>query len=319
MQRRQLGALACAAGFLFAANAFAQADYPNQPITLLVPYGAGGTTDVLARALANSMGKTLKQSVIVENRPGAGGSMGVVEMLRTKPDGYKLTLTPVGIFRQPYLQKTPYDPIRDVTYIASFTTYDFILAVKADAPYKNLNELVDFAKKNPGAIDYGTPGKYSGNQVAMVQLGKAAGTDFVHVPFKGDAENVNALLAGHIKTSVSTNSIKTFIDSGKVRPLAIASEKRSPAFPNLPTFKELGYDVVVPSPLGIAGPKDLPKAIVDKIDAAVKTALQDPEVLRVIDNYGVRTDYRNAATYSDFAKTTFAGEKALVQSMGLND
>ena len=319
MQRRMFGLLAGAVAALVATSAQAQTDYPNKPITLLVPYAAGGTTDVLARAMANSMGKQLKQSIIVENRPGAGGSMGVVEMLKTKPDGYKLTLTPVGIFRQPYLQKTPYDPIRDVTYIASFATYDFILGVKTDSPYKNLKDLVDFAKKNPGAIDYGTPGKYSGNQVAMVLLGKAAGTEFVHVPFKGDAENVNSLLAGHIKTSVSTNSIMTFIESGKVRPLAIASEQRSPAFPDLPTFKEQGYDVVVPSPLGIGGPKDLPEAIVNKIDTAVKAALEDPEVQRVIKNYGIRTDYRDAKTYTTFASQTFAGEKALVQSMGLND
>jgi len=319
MQRRTWGAVACAVAALWATGAQAQANYPNQPITLLVPYAAGGTTDVLARALANSMGKLLKQSVIVENRPGAGGSMGVVEMLKTKPDGYKLTLTPVGIFRQPYLQKTPYDPIRDVTYIASFATYDFILGVSATAPHKTLKDLVDYAKKNPGAIDYGTPGKYSGNQVAMVLLGKAVGTEFVHVPFKGDAENVNALLAGHIKSSVSTNSIMTFIESGKVRPLAIASEQRSPAFPNLPTFKEQGYDVVVPSPLGVGGPKGLPQPIVEKLDAAVKAALQDPDFQRVVKNYGIRTDYRDAKTYTDFARTTFAGEKALVQSMGLND
>lgn len=314
-----VGAVACAVAALWAVGAQAQDSYPDRAITLIVPYGAGGTTDVLARALAVSMGKTLKQTVIVENRPGAGGSMGVTDMLRTKPDGYKLTLTPVGIFRQPYLQKTQYDPIQDVTYIASFATYDFILGVGADAPYKNVKDVVAAAKKTPGSIDYGTPGNFSGNQVAMVLLGKAAGTEFVHVPFRGDADNVNALLAGHIKTSVSTNSVKTFMEAGKVRALAIASEQRSPAFPDLPTFKEQGYDVVVPSPLGLGGPKGLPAAIVNKLDHAVKAALQDPDLQRVIQNYGIRTDYRDAKTYTEFARATFASEKELVQSMGLKD
>ena len=319
MQRRTFSALACSLAAFGATGAWAQAEYPSQPITIIVPYAPGGTTDVLGRALAQSLGKQLKQSVIVENKPGAAGSMGVVEMLKTKPDGYKLTLTPVGIFRQPYLQKTPYDPIKDLTYIASFATYDFILGVPANSPFKTLKDLVDYAKKNPGAVDYGTPGKFTGNQVAMVLLGKAVGTEFVHVPFKGDSEAIAALIAGHTKAAVTTNSIMTFMETGKVRALAVAADTRPAAFAQVPTFKEEGYDVVVPSPLGIAGPKGLPQPIVQKLDAAVKAAMQDPDVQRVVQNYGIRTDYRDAKTYTDFARTTFVGEKTLVQSMGLND
>ena len=324
MQHRTLTVLAHSVAALTltmtaATAAHAQADYPSQPITIIVPYAPGGTTDVLGRALAASLGKQLKQSVIVENKPGAAGSMGVVEMLKTKPDGYKLTLTPVGIFRQPYLQKTPYDPIKDVTYIASFATYDFILGVPANSPFKTLKDLVDYAKQNPGAVDYGTPGKFTGNQVAMVLLGKAVGTEFVHVPYKGDSEAIASLVAGHTKAAVTTNSIMTFMESGKVRALAVAADKRPAAFAQVPTFKEAGYDVVVPSPLGIAGPKGLPQPIVQKLDTAVKAAMEDPDVQRVIQNYGIRTDYRDHKAYAEFARTTFASEKALVQSMGLND
>ncbi|MBN8556839.1 MAG: tripartite tricarboxylate transporter substrate binding protein [Proteobacteria bacterium] len=319
MKRRLLTLAVACTGLLLALGAQAQADYPSQAITIIVPYAPGGTTDVLARALATSLSRQLKQSVVVENKSGAGGTLGVVDMLRAKPDGYRLTLVPVSVFRQPYVQKTPYDPIRDLTYIASFSAYDFILAVAADSPFKSLKDVVNFAKSNKEGVDYGTPGKFTGNQVAMALLGKAAGVPFVHVPYKGDSEATTALLGGHVKTIVSTNGILNFMESGKVRALAVAADKRPPAFASVPTFREAGYDVVVPSPLGLAGPKGLPPAIVQKLDAAVKAALDDPDMQRVIKTYGVRTDYRDHQAYAEFARSNFDAEKSIVQSLGLND
>jgi len=319
MKRRLLTLAVACTGLLLALGAQAQADYPNQAITIIVPYAPGGTTDVLGRALATSLSRQLKQSVVVENKSGAGGTLGVVDMLRAKPDGYRLTLVPVSVFRQPYVQKTPYDPIRDLTYIASFSAYDFILAVAADSPFKSLKDVVNFAKSNKEGVDYGTPGKFTGNQVAMALLGKAAGVPFVHVPYKGDSEATTALLGGHVKTIVSTNGILNFMESGKVRALAVAADKRPPAFASVPTFREAGYDVVVPSPLGLAGPKGLPPAIVQKLDAAVKAALDDPDMQRVIKTYGVRTDYRDHQAYAEFARSNFDAEKSIVQSLGLND
>lgn len=170
-----LGKLLTAAGVAAAlapALAFSQADYPNRPISIIVPYAPGGTTDVAGRALADSMSKQLGQPVIIENKPGAAGAMGVLDMMNAKPDGYRLTMSPVGIFRQPYVQETRYDPIRDLTYIASFLTYDFAVTVVADSPFKTIKDLVDYAKQNPGKIDYGTPGQYTGNQVVLAMLGK---------------------------------------------------------------------------------------------------------------------------------------------------
>ena len=262
MQRRPFTlALACAAAFA-ATGAQAQADWPSQPITLIVPYAPGGTTDVVGRALAAGLGKQLKQSVIVENKPGAGGTLGMGEMQRAKPDGYRLTMVPVSVFRQPYVQKVSYDLINDLSYIASFTAYDFILAVAPDSPFKTVQDVVNAAKADKGGVSYGTPGKFTGNQVTMALLGKAAGVKFTHVPYKGDSEATNALLGGHVQAIVSTNGIRNFMQAGKVRALAIAAEQRPPAFASVPTFKEAGFDVVVPSPLGLAGPKGLPPAIV---------------------------------------------------------
>lgn len=314
LNRRALAGLCLAA---LCGSAAAQTD--SRPIRLLVGFAGGGSVDIVARVVADRMADALGATVIVENKPGAGGTLGAVDMLRARPDGYRLTMVPVSIFRQPYVQKTQYDPVRDLTYIASFTAYDFILAVAADSPFKTVKDVVDYAKSNKEGVEYGTPGKFTGNQVAMALLGKAAGVQFTHVPYKGDSEATTALLGGHVKTIVSTNGILTFMEAGKVRALAIAAEKRAPAFADVPTFREAGYDVVVPSPLGLAGPKDLPQPIVQKLDAAVKAALDDPEMQRVIKTYGIRTDYRDHQAYAEFARRNFAEEKTLVQTLGLND
>ena len=321
MHRRTFAAVAASIAVVgaagFAAPAVAQADYPNRPVVLIVPYGAGGVSDVVARALALSMGKQLGQSIIIENKPGAGASMGVMDMKNAKPDGYRLTLSPVGIFRQPHIQKVAYDPIAELTYVAAYMSYDFLLAVAQDSPFKSVKDIVDQSKKQPGSVDYGTPGKFSANHVLMALLEKKAGVQFTHVPYKGDAEAVNALIAGHTKTGVFGNTVLPHMQSGKLRALAIASETRPPAFANVPTFREQGYDVVTPSPLGIAGPKGLPPEIVRKLEAAVKSAMDDPAFQQAAANYGVRLEYRNAPDYSAFAKKAFADEGAIVQSIGL--
>ena len=319
MQRRHFSlALACSAA-LPATLAQAQAGWPSQPITIIVPFAPGGTTDIVGRALAAGLSKQLGQTVVVENKPGAGGTLGVVDMQRAKPDGYRLTLAPVGIFRQPYVQKVNYDPLRDQTYIATFTAYDFFLAVAADSPFKTVKDVVDAAKASKTGLDYGTPGKFTGNQVTMALLGKAAGVKFTHVPYKGDSEAITALLGGHVQTIVVTNGIRSFVDSGKVRLLAVAAEKRPAAFASVPTFKEEGFDVVVPSPLGLAGPKGLPLPIVEKLDAAIKAVLADPEWQRMIETHGIRSDYRDHNAYADFARRHYAAEKVIVESLNLNE
>ena len=320
--KTRLGKLFAVTGFIAAlspALAFGQADYPSRPISIIVPYAPGGTTDVVGRALAESLARQLKQTVVVENKPGAAGAMGVIDMMSAKPDGYRLTMAPVGIFRQPYLQETRYDPIRDLTYIASFLTYDFAVTVKDDSPFKTIDELVDFARKNPGDIDYSTPGRFTGNQVVLAMLGKREGIEFTHIPYKGDSDATAALIGGHTKAAVVTNSILSHVQSGAVRVLATSDKERNPAFEGVPTLLEAGYDVVVPSPLGIAGPAGLPQEIVEKLDNAVKAALDDPEVRRVLDNFGVRTYYMDHKTYAEFAKTTFAAEKDIIGNLGLED
>ena len=316
-RRPALVALSCLLGL--AATAAQAQDYPSRAITVIVPYAPGGTTDILGRAFAQSMSKTLKQTVVVENKAGAGGTMGVLDMRTAKPDGYRLTLVPVSVFRQPHVQKVQFDPIGGLSYIASFSAYDFIMGVAAESPYKTVQDVVADAKKHPNEVSYGTPGRNTGNHVAGALLAKAAGVEMTHVPYKGDSEAINALLAGHIKTAILTNGILNFMDAGKVRALAVAAEQRPPAFAKIPTFKEAGYDIVIPSPLGIAGPKGLPQPIVEKLDAAVKAALDDPEVKKTMATYGVRSDYRDHKAYTAFAREMFAREKEIVSGLGLTE
>ena len=291
-------------------------NYPGKPITLVVPYAAGGTTDLIGRALGASLSKQLGQTIVVENKPGAAGSMGANEMVNTKPDGYKLALTPVGIFRQPYLQATRYDPIKDLSYIAAFASYDFALGVDGNSPYKTLDEFLKHAKANPGEVTISSPGRYSGNHVAIVELAKAADVDVTHVPYKSDSEAIGALMGGHLDAVMSTKVNIPFMESGKVRVLGVAAEKRPEAFADIPTLTESGYEVVIPSPLGIAGPKGLPQEIVEKLDLAVKAAMEDPDFLKVIKDYGVRTYYMDNKAYTQFAIENFENEKDVIQRMG---
>ncbi len=294
----------------------AQEPYPNKPISLIVPFSPGGITDVLGRAIAEGMGQHLKQTVVVENKPGVAGSMGANDMVGAKPDGYSLTLAPAGIFRQPYLQKTRYDPIKDLTYIATYMDYDFILAVKDDSPFKTVEDLVKYAKQNPGKLDFSSAGRYTGNQLMMVALAKEAALDVVHVPFRGDSEALMALLSGQVQAVVSSSTIIPFLKDGKVRALATAAPERPAAFADVPTLLELGYAVTVPSPLGVAGPKGLPPEVVATLEGAIKAAMEGERFQRLIQDYGIRTNYMDHKAYTEFAKKTFASEKDVVEMLG---
>ncbi len=309
-----LGAsLVCASALTGIAQA--QDNYPSKPISLIVPFSPGGITDVLGRAIAEGMGKHLNQTVVVENKPGVAGSMGANDMVGAKPDGYSLTLAPAGIFRQPYLQKTRYDPLKDLTYIATYMDYDFIIAVKDDSPFKTLDDLVKFAKDNPGKLDFSSAGRYTGNQLMMVALAKEAGLDVVHAPFRGDTEALTALLGGQVQAVVSSSTIIPFLKDGKVRALATAAPERPQAFADIPTLKELGYPVTVPSPLGVAGPKDLPAEIVTKLEDAVKAAMEGERFQKLIQDYGIRTNYMDHKAYTEFAVKAFQSEKEVVEML----
>jgi len=294
--------------------AFAQS-FPQRPVTLIVPYAAGGTTDILARALAEHMGRTLKQPVVIENRPGANGTMGAQRMKQARPDGYTLTMVPLGVFRQPYLEKVQYDPVKDLSYVSMVAGYSYAIAVRADSPVQNIQQLVEQSKNGKQGVFYGISALYSVNHALMAQLGQLTGAKWTAVPFKGDSESINALLGGQIQAISVTNTVVPFVQAGQVRVLATVGDKRTKEFAQAPTLLESGYKLSVRSPLGIAGPAGLPADVVGALDAAVRAAVNDPAFQATADRYGIELTYQGPAEYTDYARKTAVGEKDIVELM----
>nr|WP_240531211.1 tripartite tricarboxylate transporter substrate binding protein [Variovorax boronicumulans] len=244
--RRRLihGAALAAAGTALPFLARAQGLFGKQPITLLVPYPAGGATDVQARALALAASRELKQQIVILNQPGVAATLAPTTMARkAAPDGYTLSLMLSSLYRLPHLQKVSYDPATDFTYVANVTAATLGITVRQEAPWKDLNALLAAAKAKPGEVSYGTTGRGGTSHVSMERLAALAGVKFNFIPFKGAAELYNALMGGHVD-AVSEAGFGAAVAGGRVRLLATFNEARSPTRLNVPTVKELGYDVV---------------------------------------------------------------------------
>lgn len=304
---------------LFALAAAAAASYaqpfPSKPVTLIVPWPPGGSTDICMRALAEAATKYLGQPVIVENRPGAAGTLGAGALVNAKPDGYTITQVPITVFRLPHLSKTTFDPLADITYIIGISGYTFGVVVRSDAPWQSWNELVAYAKANPDKLNYGTPGANTSLHVTMEELGAARDIKWTHVPYKGNAENMAALLGGHITAAADATGWGPFVDSGKMRLLVTWGAQRTKRWPDVPTLKELGYEVVSNSPYGIGGPKGMDPQVVRILHDAFEKALKDPAHLAVLEKYDQDVVYMNSADYARYARETFEAEKASMERM----
>src|SRR5690606_30588794 len=248
-------ALAAALGTALPLPALAQDTFPTKPITLIVPFPAGGSTDRHLRAVAEDASKHLGQNVIVENRPGAGGTLGPSNMAKTaRPDGYTISLYPLGMLRMPYMMKTDWDPIKDFTFIVGLSGYTFGFTVRSDSPFQTFNDYIEAARAKPGTIDYGSTGVGSSPHLLMEEIAINAKVKLNHVPFKGNADMQQALLGGHIMAQSDATGWDQFVDSGKMRLLVTFGEQRTKRWPDVPTAEELGYGVVSSSPYGLAGP-----------------------------------------------------------------
>jgi tripartite-type tricarboxylate transporter receptor subunit TctC len=309
-------AAACAAALAFTAHA--QADYPKQPVKLIVPYSAGGVTDQMGRALAELAGPRLGQPMVIENRPGANGTLGAVQMLATDPAGYTLTAVPVGVFRMPHITGAPYDPLKDLTYLAVLGGFNYYIAVAADSPWKSVADMVAHAKRPDAKASYGSPGNYSSQHIGMAQLGEKSGARWVHVPYKGDAGTIAALLGGHVQVIVSSSTLLPYVQSGRIRVLATLGETRSKDLPDAPTLKELGYPIVHASPVGIAGPKGMDPEVVAKLDAVFKAVYDDPSFQATLARLGMSPIYMDHKAYTRYARETFVGDKDALKAMVAN-
>lgn len=315
--RRRL--LAGAAAALVAPFGAAQAQaFPTKPITLIVPWPAGGSTDRHLRTLAEIAGRHLGQPIVIDNKPGAGGTLGPGTMaLTAKPDGYTIAQFPLGMLRYPHMQKTSWHPINDFSFIVGVSGYTFGLVVRNDSPHKSFNDYLEAARKAPGRIDYGSTGNGTSPHLLMEELAEAAKVKLTHVPFKGNADLMQALLGGHVMAGSDASGWDKHVDAGQMRLLLTFGEQRTQRWPNVPTARDLGYGIVSTSPYGLVGPKGMDPAVVKALHDAFKKAFEDPKHREVLAQLNQEAWYRSSEDYRQWAVETFAKERALIERLGL--
>ncbi|MGO4278521.1 Bug family tripartite tricarboxylate transporter substrate binding protein [Cupriavidus sp. RAF20_2] len=257
------------------------AEFPDKPITLVVPFGAGGITDLVARATGKALSEQLGQSIVVENRPGAGGNIAADFVRRARPDGYTLMFTTVGILAvNPHTDiKVNFDSAKDFTYISLVGSTPHLVVVGADVPANTLADLIKLAQRKPDSVSVGTAGVGSSPYQGMRVLQDAARIEFLHVPFKSGAESVTNVVSGQVNmTFEATPQVMPFVTSGKLRALAVANPRRLSTAPQVPSTAELGFPTLVSgSVAGLIGPAGLDPAIVKKLNAAVGTVTANPK------------------------------------------
>jgi tripartite-type tricarboxylate transporter receptor subunit TctC len=319
MKCKVLGAL-LAAGLALAISAPpAPAEtFPARPVTLIVPWPAGGTTDVGMRALATATEKHLGQPIVVENRPGASGTLGPSQMAATaKADGYTITQIPITIFRFPFMSKTTFDPSTDFTYIIGVSGYTFGVVVRDDAPWKTFQELIADAKANPGKINYGTPGAGTSLHITMEQIAKQQGIKWTHVPFKGNSDAMNALLGGHIHAVADSSGWAQLVNTGRFRLLVTWGAARTKNWPNVPTLRDIGIDMVSNSPFGIAGPKGMDPAVIGVLHDAFKKGLEEPSYAAAMASLDQELFYLSSDDYQKFAMAQIEEARRFIAELGL--
>ncbi len=285
----------------------------------MLPFGPGGVADVTARILADKLTEKLGQQVVVDNKPGAAGTLGAAAMVGASPEGYVLTQVPISVLRLPHMEKTPYDPLTDLTYIAGISGYTFGVVVRSDAPWKSWSEYLAYAKANPEKISYGTsygtPGAGTSLHITMEEIAYKQGIKWLHVPHKGNAPSMTALLGGHIDSAADSTGWGPFVDAGKMRLLVTWGERRSKRWPDTPTLKELGFGIVSNSPYGIAGPKGMDPKVVKILHDAFKKGMEDPIHTSVLEKYDQELWYVATEDYARYARETFAAEKSTMDRM----
>lgn len=288
----------------------AAAAYPERPITLVVPFGAGGITDLVARATGKALSEQLKQSVVIENRPGAGGNIAAEYVKRAQPDGYTLLFATVGVLAvNPHTDmQVRFDSIKDFTYISTVASTPHVIAVGANVQAKTLAELVKLAQAKPESVSFSTAGVGSSPYQGMRILQDTAKVSFLHIPFKSGAESVSNVVSGQVDmTFEGSPQVMPFVMSGKLRALAIANPQRVPTAPDLPSTAELGFPKLVSGSIsGVVGPAGVSPAIVKQLNGAIGKALADPEFKATLQAQGTEV---MASTPDGFRKLIATEDK----------
>ncbi len=314
---RRQALIALAAAGLPLHHARAQT-FPSRPITLIVPWPAGGSTDRHLRTLAEIASKQLGQNIIVQNTPGAGGTLGPGTMaLTAKPDGHTIAQFPMGMLRIPHMQKVGWHPLTDFTMILGVSGYAFGFVVRADSPYKTFKDYIQAARNDPGKIDYGSTGMGTSPHLLLEELSVNAGVKLNHVPFKGNADLMQALLGGLVMAASDATGWDKFVDSGQMRLLVTFGDQRTRRWPQIPTAKELGFDVVGNSPYGLVGPKGMDPAVVKTLHDAFKVAMGDPKHVEVLSQLNQEPWYRSGDEYARWTREVYVKDKRLIERLGL--
>ena len=305
---RLLSASLVACACLMATEGMAQS-YPDKPIRLVVPFGAGGGTDNLARIIEPFVSKALGQSLVIDNRPGGGSIIGMDVVAKAEPNGYTIVMTDTSIALNPSLQRNlPYDTLKDFEPVSLLATAPVILVAHPKVPAKTIQEFVALAKTKPGQLNYASGGNGASTHLGGELLNLVAGIKVVHVPYKGTGPAMNDLIGGHVDVMISgISSARPHLDAGKLLGLAVTGEKRNSAVPDVPTFAEAGLGGVTASTYwGVLAPKGTPKPIIDRLSAEFAKAMRDPAIIARIDQLGYLPIGGSAADYGQNVKSEIA-------------
>lgn len=317
----QLPLLTLAIAAATATQAMAQElAYPQRPISLIVSAAPGGTTDLAARMIADPLSKELGQPVVVENKPGASGGIAAQQVLRSKPDGYNLLLQYSGYqVITPSIEKVTWDPVKDFTPIANVLSAPQVLVVKKDLPVNSLKELVQYAKDNPGKLNYASSGTGALQHVATEQLNQMAGIKTTHVPYKGTGPALTDLLAGVVDMTITTPPpLLPHIKSGALKALVVTSKDPLPSLPDVPTASAAGYpDLLVSSWFAMYGPKGLPEDVVNRLNTAIAKIMATPEYKKKAETLGATAEYMNAQQLGTYTGEELVRWKKVIDAAGI--
>jgi tripartite-type tricarboxylate transporter receptor subunit TctC len=314
---RSFAASLCA--LAMAGTAFAQ--YPERPVTMIVPFPPGGVADTVARPVAEAMGTVLKQPVIIENKAGAGGGIGMAHVAKAKPDGYTILMALSSLVVLPeadkVLGRAPAFQVKDLVPIARITADPTVLAVRADSPWKTYQEFVAYAKANPGKLNYGSSGNYGTMHIPMAMLAGAAGVQMTHIPYTGAGPAIVALLGGQVDAlSTGPATVVQHVQAGKIRVLAHWGSARLAVLPDVPTLKELGVPIDYAQWSGVFAPAGTPEPVLARLRDAARAAANDPKVKEVLGKAGSPILYQDSADFGRYVDADATKMADVVKRIG---